>query len=242
MIPGILYTCCFLCPLYLIYKPPQALIQYLQRRWPDVLFHHPTTEKVIALTIDDAPSTHTPAILNLLQSHNATATFFIIGSQVHGHETDLVNLIRHENELANHAMYDEPSRALSDDTLSAQIAAVETMIRDAYRETGSDAPENWFFRPGSGFFSARMRRLVRGLGYRLALGDVYPHDPQVPFAKLNAKHVLSMARPGSIIVCHDRREWTVPMLAIVLPELRHRGYRVVTLSELLKATRSDLSG
>jgi peptidoglycan/xylan/chitin deacetylase (PgdA/CDA1 family) len=207
-----------------------------------VLFHHPTTEKVIALTIDDAPSTHTPAILNLLQSHNATATFFIIGSQVPGHETGLVNLIRHENELANHAMYDEPSRALSDDTLSAQIAAVETMIRDAYREAGSDGPENWFFRPGSGFFSARMRRLVRGLGYSLALGDVYPHDPQVPFAKLNAKHVLSMVRRGSIIVCHDRREWTVPMLAIVLPELRHRGYRVVTLSELLKATRSDLSG
>lgn len=84
-----------------------------------------------------------------------------------------------------------------------------------------------------------MRRLVKGSGYRLALGDVYPHDPQVPFAKLNAKHILSMVRPGSIIVCHDPREWTVPMLAMVLPELRRRGYRVVTLSELLKEIESD---
>lgn len=241
MFPGILYACCLLGPLYLIYKPPHALIQYLQRRWPDVLFYHPTTQKVIGLSIDDAPSSHTPAILTLLQSHNATATFFVIGSQVPGHERDLVDLVRHQNELANHAMYDEPSRALSDATLSEQIAAVEAMIRDAYREAGRDGPENWFFRPGSGFFSSRMRSLVKGLGYRLALGDVYPHDPQMPFAKLNAKHILGMVRPGSIIVCHDRREWTVPMLAIVLPELRRHGYRVVTLSELLKETRSDSS-
>ncbi|KAJ5359713.1 uncharacterized protein N7496_012126 [Penicillium cataractarum] len=234
MISSILYTCCLLCPLYIIYKPPHTLIKYLQRRWPDVLFHHLTTQKVIALTIDDAPSTHTPAIQELLQSHNATATFFIIGSQVPGHEHDLSNLIRHGNELANHAMHDEPSRGLSDAALAEQISTVEGMIREAYRETGQDGPENWFFRPGSGFFSSRMRALVKGLGYRLALGDVYPHDPQVPFAKLNAKHILSMVRPGSIIVCHDRREWTVPMLGVVLPELRRRGYRVVTLSELIK--------
>ncbi|CEO59540.1 hypothetical protein PMG11_04214 [Penicillium brasilianum] len=234
MISSILYTCCLLCPLYLIYKPPQTFVKYLQRRWPDVLFHHPTTQKVIALTIDDAPSTHTPAIQELLTPHNATATFFIIGSQVPGHESDLANLIRHGNELANHAMYDEPSRALSDATLAEQIATVEVMIQNAYREASQDGPENWFFRPGSGFFSSRMRALVKGLGYRLALGDVYPHDPQVPFANLNARHILSMVRPGSIIVCHDRREWTVPMLGVVLPELRRRGYRVVTLSELIQ--------
>lgn len=239
MITSILYTCCLLCPLYLIYKPPRALIQYFQHRWPDVLFHHPTAQKVIALTIDDAPSSQTPAILNILQSHNAKATFFVIGSQVSRHETDLTDLVRHGNELANHAMHDESSRSLSEATLSEQISTVEQMIRDAYREASQDGPENWFFRPGSGFFSSRMRRLVKGLGYRLALGDVYPHDPQVPFAKLNAKHILSMVRPGSIVVCHDRREWTVPMLAIVLPELRRRGYRVVTLSELLKETKSD---
>jgi peptidoglycan/xylan/chitin deacetylase (PgdA/CDA1 family) len=234
MISSILYTCCLLCPLYLIYKPPHTLVKYLRRRWPDVLFHHPTTHKVIALTIDDAPSTHTPAIQELLKSHSATATFFIIGSQVPGHESDLANLIRDGNELANHAMYDEPSRALSDATLAEQIATVEVMIQNAYREAGQDGPENWFFRPGSGFFSSRMRALVKGLGYRLALGDVYPHDPQVPFANLNARHILSMIRPGSIIVCHDRREWTVPMLGVVLPELRRRGYRVVMLSKLIK--------
>ncbi|KAJ5704285.1 hypothetical protein N7493_011423 [Penicillium malachiteum] len=253
MLRGILTVCILFGPLYLIYKPPACLIRFLQRHWPDVLFHHPTTQKVVALTIDDAPSIYTAGgrddqtglnserehnsnILDLLKAHRATATFFVIGSQVPSYEDALVQLVRGGNELANHAMYDEPSRALGDDQLAEQIRAVQAMIQNAYCAAGKDGPEGWFFRPGSGFFSSRMRRLVKGLGHRLILGDVYPHDPQVPFSGLNAKHILSMVRPGSIIVCHDRREWTLPMLQVVLPELRRRGYRVVTISELLRET------
>lgn len=234
MFQAILATFFLIVPLYCIYKPPTLLIRYCQRRWPDVLFHVPTTKKIVALTIDDAPSLHTPAILRLLQAHNATATFFLIGSQIPGHEPVLANLVRAGNELGNHAMYDEPSRSLSDEVLQDQIRQVHVRIQDAYSTAGNQLQENWLFRPGSGFFSSRMRMLVNDLGYRLVLGDVYPHDPQVPFWRLNASHILSMVKPGSIIVCHDRREWTVPMLQKVLPELSRRGYRVVTVSELLQ--------
>ncbi|KAF4772394.1 hypothetical protein HAV15_004835 [Penicillium sp. str.  len=157
-----------------------------------------------------------------------------------GHESVLADLVRAGNELANHAMYDEPSRALGDDVLADQIRAVHARIQEAYVTAGNTSqPENWLFRPGSGFFSSRMRTLVKELGYQLVLGDVYPHDPQVPSWKLNASHILSMVKPGSIIICHDRREWTVPMLQKVLPELNRRGYRVVTVSGLLKETGSN---
>jgi peptidoglycan/xylan/chitin deacetylase (PgdA/CDA1 family) len=221
--------------LYCIYKPPGLLIRYCQRRWPDVLFHVPTEKKIVALTIDDAPSTYTPAILRLLQAHNATATFFVIGTQVPGLEPVLADLVRAGNELGNHAMYDEPSRLLSNDLLEDQMRQVHGQIQEAYSTAGSQW-RKWLFRPGGGVFSSRMRQLVNRLGYRLVLGNVYPHDPQVPFWRLNAGHVLSMVKPGSIIVCHDRRGWTVPMLQKVLPELTRRGYDVVAVSELLKET------
>ncbi|KAJ5311920.1 hypothetical protein PENANT_c022G10293 [Penicillium antarcticum] len=237
---AIITTFCLLIPLYCIYKPPKIIIRYFQRRWPDVLFHIPTEKKVVALTIDDAPSAHSTEILRLLQLHNAAATFFVIGSQLPGYENILVDLVRAGNELANHAMYDEPSRALSDDGLRDQIRTVHAQIEEAYAASGIQTqPENWLFRPGSGFFSSRMRMVVKELGYRLVLGDVYPHDPQIPYWRLNASHILSMVKPGSIIICHDRREWTVPMLREVLPELSRRGYSVVTISKLL-ATDSSL--
>lgn len=233
-----LTTFCFIFPLYWVYKPPDVLIRFFQRRWPDVLFRHAVTKKVVALTIDDAPSSQTMEILNVLKSNDATATFFVIGSQVPSFEQTLADLVTAGNELANHAMHDEPSRALSDTALKEQILAVKTIIGEAYRTAGNtEGPVGWYFRPGSGFFSTRMRRLVATLGHQLVLGDVYPHDPQVPFPDLNARHILSMVRPGSIIICHDRREWTLLMLRIVLPELKRRGFEVVTLSDLLQEPR-----
>jgi peptidoglycan/xylan/chitin deacetylase (PgdA/CDA1 family) len=83
---------------------------------------------------------------------------------------------------------------------------------------------------------------IKELGYRLVLGNVYPHDPQIPYPSVNAKHVLSMVRPGAIVICHDRRGWTVPMLRKVLPELRARGYRILTVTELLEYVGSEGEG
>lgn len=227
--------------LYLVYKPPLLLILYFQHRWPDVLWHVSTTKKLIALTIDDVPSKYTNEILQILKANDVTATFFVIGSQVSGREKVLQDLIRNGNELANHAMYDEPSRSLSNIELRAQILTVDAMIDEAYAAAGVHSSRPRYFRPGSGFFSTRIRELVAALGHRLVLGDIYPHDPQIPFWRVNARHVLCTLRPGGIVICHDRRRWTAPMLEKVLPEINRRGYRVVTVTELLRTAATDMS-
>jgi peptidoglycan/xylan/chitin deacetylase (PgdA/CDA1 family) len=229
----------FITPFYIIYKPPQALIRYFQAKWPDVLFHADVKEKVIALTIDDAPSYYTNQIIDILKENDAKATFFIIGGQVKGREPELAHMIDAGMELANHAMHDEASRSVATQELQAQIKQVESLIATAYSTAHGQVPEEKYFRPGSGFFSERMRKLAAELGYRLVLGDIYPHDPQIRFSGVNAKHTLSMLRPGGIIICHDRRSWTVPMLRKVVPEMRRRGYRVTTVSGLLEQAERE---
>lgn len=230
----------FLLPLYAVwcvYKPPAYLIRYLRNRYPDVLFEVPTSEKIIALSIDDAPSTHTDDIMEVLAQNDAHATFFVIGGQVPGREKILRRAVRAGHELGNHAMHDEPSKDLSNDELKSQIHEVQGMLRTAYEAEGKKLANN-FFRPGSGFFDSRMRKLLDEWGFRITLGSVYPHDPQIAYPSVNAKHILSMAHPGAIIICHDRRSWTVPMLKIALPELRRRGYQIVTITGLLSSTKS----
>lgn len=230
--------CILIAPFYLIYKPPAYLVRYFQWRWPDVLWCVSTSSKVIALTIDDGPSDYTNEIMQILKSNGATATFFIIGSQVAGQEEILQDLVRNGNELGNHAMHDEPSRSLGDATLVDQIHSVQSMLHKAYTTIGADPPPK-YFRPGSGFFSRRMRKTLGRLGYRLVLGSIYPHDPQVPFWRINASHIMSLIRPGGIIICHDRRSWTAPMLRKVLPEIRRKGYRIITITELLKEANTS---
>ncbi|KAF3039160.1 hypothetical protein E8E12_004480 [Didymella heteroderae] len=227
----------FIFPFYCIYKPPHTLIRYFQHRWPDVLWHVPLgagKEKVIGLTIDDAPSEFTRGILEVLKENEARATFFVIGGQVPGREDVLKDMVEQGMELGNHAMHDEPSRSLSPSRLQEEMQWVEQRINATYASLNLPRPPK-YFRPGSGFFSSSMRAQVRELGYQMVLGGIYPHDPQIPYPGVNARHILSMARPGGIIICHDRRGWTVPMLRKVLPELRRRGYRITTVTGLLEA-------
>lgn len=163
--------------------------------------------------------------------------------------------MRQGSELGNHAMHDEPARSLTDNALMGQLGIVQRYIEKAYTAAAAAATNDGpstekkasirskppkFFRPGSGFFTDRMRALVARLGYRLVLGSVYPHDPQISAWRVNARHVLSMVRPGAIVICHDRRAWTAPMMRVVLPELRRRGYTVVGVSALLE--RENKSG
>lgn len=229
-----------LAPLYVVYKPPSLLMTYLAQRWTDVIWRIwlPPTKKLVALTIDDAPSQHTPAILDALRANAAHATFFVIGGQVAGREDMLRDIVRAGHELGNHGMHDEVARALPDAELEAQMASVREMIWAAYAAEGKEPPgkadsKKNYYRPGSGFFSDRMRGVVRKMGHRIVLGSIYPHDAQVKWAWLNAKHILSMLSPGGIIICHDRRSWTEPMLRKVLGEMRKRGYKAVTVTQLL---------
>ncbi|GKZ37763.1 hypothetical protein AbraIFM66950_009521 [Aspergillus brasiliensis] len=259
-----------LLPLYIIYRPPHFLIRSLATKYPDTLWEIPLPntntntkkgesqgkEKLIALTIDDAPSAHTLDILHVLQEYNARATFFLIGSQIPGREGILHALVKNGMELGNHAMHDEPSVSVGAETLEREILEVEGVIERVYEDVGVERPkkkkttttvddynegegkdegsvQKWF-RPGSGFFNGWMRDLVQRLGYRIVLGSVYPHDAQIKWAGLNAWHVRSLVREGSIVVMHDRRSWTVEGLRRVLPVLRDRGYRVVGVGEAME--------
>lgn len=215
-------------------------MRFLSQRWTDVLWRIwlPPTKKLVALTIDDAPSDHTREILDALAASGAHATFFVIGAQVAGREDILREIVRGGHELGNHGMRDEPAKDLGEEELERQIRRVEGMIADAYRaeeriSPGEAGRKNKYYRPGSGFFSDRVRGVVRKLGYRLVLGSIYPHDAQVSWAWANARHILGMLSPGGVIICHDRRSWTEPMLKRVLPEMRRGGYKAVTVTDLL---------
>lgn len=232
MVVGILLGAFVVTAALVIWRPPAFVIRYLRRRWPEVLWEVDTKQRIVALTIDDGPSSYTQETFEILKGNGATATFFVIGSHIPGKEHILQQLASNGHELGNHALYDEPSWKLSDDQLSSQIKLVDQQIRVTYESCSLPMPRR-YFRPGSGFFTKRLLHTVASLGHQLVLGSIYPHDPQISSVRLNTWHILSSIRPGAIIICHDGRPWTAPMLRGVLPVIRQKGYKVVCLSELL---------
>ncbi len=195
---------------------------------PDVVYFVDTRAKAVALTLDDGPdATTTPAILDLLGPNGARATFFLITSRVPGNEELVRRMLAEGHEIGNHMLRDEPSIELPPQEFERQLGESHELL-------SGFAPVRWF-RPGSGHYDARMLKALDRRGYRCALGSVYPFDPQIRWSWFSKRFILGNVREGSIVILHDagsngRR--TLKTLKGVLPELKKRGFRVLTLSEL----------
>ena len=79
--------------------------------------------------------------------------------------------------------------------------------------------------------------LVTKIDYLLILGNNYPHDGERLLRMITpnwwyAWSILYRLRPGDIIILHDLPE-TIKTLEIILPEIRRRGYQMMTVSQLV---------
>ena len=215
-----------------LWSAPEWLIDQLTVRYPGCLYRVPTRAPLVALTIDDGPDpSSTPLILAELRRQQARATFFLITERVPGQE-QLVRAVASEgHELGNHFTRDRASIRLGP-------SAFETDLLRAHQVLAPYGAVKWA-RPGSGWYSRAMIDIMRRHGYRCALGSVYPFDATIPSAVFAARYIMWHARPGAVVVLHDggsRGRRTAKVLSEVLPELRRRGYGVVSLSELVAAT------
>jgi len=205
------------------------IVTLLEKHSSRVVYFVETKEPVVALTIDDGPdSVSTPKILDVLRRCQARATFFLITTRMPGNEEIVRRTVKDGHELANHLTTDIPSILLNGSEFERRLLEAHNIL--------SRFSEVRWFRPGSGWYNGKMLSILQKHGYQCALGSVYPFDPQIPSVWFATQYVLRKIKPGSIIILHDhgsRGERTTEVLATILPELNRRGFRIVTLSELV---------
>lgn len=216
----------------LLVAAPRIVVEALERWEPEVLWAVDTDRKVVALTIDDGPSERTGEILDLLEAHDARATFFLIGERVAERPSAVDRIVEAGHEIGNHTMVEEPSIRMSEDRFEESLARADALL------------ERWgdprWFRPGSGWFDGEMLETAGERGYRTALASMLPLDGWIPWPSLVTGYVLGSARPGAVLVLHDGPEHaatTIEVLRRALPELSRRGYTVTTASGLTEEAR-----
>ncbi|MGH7507929.1 MAG: chitin deacetylase family protein [Gemmatimonadales bacterium] len=210
-----------------LWAAPGWLIDRLATLHPGCLYQVPAGSPVVGLTIDDGPASSTPLILAALRRENVRATFFLIADRMRGREEIVRSLVAEGHEIGNHFTRDRPSIRLSAADFEADLLQSDSVLRPF-------GPVRWA-RPGSGWYSEAMIETMRRHGYRCALGSVYPFDAAIPWVSFTAGYILRNVRPGAVVVLHDgdnRGPRTAEVLRKVLPELRRRGYRLVTLTQL----------
>jgi len=187
----------------------------------------------IAMTFDDGPQAKfTPKLLDLLAAHHIKATFFVIGENVAEYPDIVARASREGHEIGNHSWSHPNFGKMSDEAVRRQIRRTEDAIKSA---TGS-RPN--LLRPPYGSLTARPKRRIQDeLGYRIILWDVDPLDWKRPGPAVVRNRIVKETRAGSIVLAHDIHPGTIEAMPAVLDQLEAKGFKFVTVSELIQMAR-----
>lgn len=198
----------------------------------ELVYHKKKNDRMeIALTFDDGPHPYyTPIILDILEEYGISATFFTVGENIEYYPKTAERLLESGHEIENHTF----THARIGDMDHANILREIERCEDAVAAVSERKTK--FLRPPQGQMSNAVKDVTRKLDYRVVLWDVDTRDwAHTPPEEIK-NNVLSVITAGDIILMHDfigHNSPTPAALRLLIPELLERGYKFVTVSELI---------
>lgn len=183
----------------------------------------------IAMTFDDGPHpSNTPRLLDMLRQRNIKATFYVIGKSVNSYPEITRRIVAEGHEIGNHT-YNHPNLTkLSNSQVRDELNLTRTAIINA----AGVKPRT--MRPPYGALLTRQREMIHSeYGYPTILWDVDPLDWKRPGTAVVKSRILTGTKAGSIVLAHDLHSTTVDAMPSTLDGLLAKGFRFVTVSQLL---------
>lgn len=183
----------------------------------------------VAMTFDDGPhAQNTPRLLDMLKQRGIHATFFVVGQNATEYPDILKRIVAEGHELANHSYTHPILASMGEAGLRDQMEKTHQAVLKATGVTMK------VMRPPYGALSEPQRRWVRSnFGYNVILWDVDPLDWKFRDAARVEQEILGHTRAGSIVLSHDIHKTTVDAMPSTLDALTAKGFKFVTVSELL---------
>jgi peptidoglycan/xylan/chitin deacetylase (PgdA/CDA1 family) len=199
-----------------------------------VITNFETGRNEVWLTIDDGPTDDTPALLDALDARGVKATFFLKGALVVGRPDLTTLLLRRGHSAANHSQT-HPSGTfwcLPPGAIATQIDQCTAALESV---TGAKSP---LFRAPVGMKNPFVHPLLARRGMTLIGWSVRGFDSFGDDVERVVRRIVPRVRPGSIVVMHQGRTFSVDCITRVVDELQARGYSfVIPPIERLKTKR-----
>lgn len=186
-------------------------------------------QNYIAITFDDGPhATLTPRLLDMLRARNIKATFYLVGQNAQLYPNIVRRTVAEGHEVGNHSWSHKLLTKLSDDQLREDM----TKTQNAIAAAAGVRPRT--MRPPYGALTQHQRSLVyQEFGYPTILWSVDPLDWKRPGTGAVQARILAGTGNGAIILAHDIHAGTVDAMPATIDALLRRGYKFVTVSQLL---------
>lgn len=196
----------------------------------------------MAITFDDGPNPSvTPQLLALLERHEVTATFFLIGKYVRSVPGLAKEIAERGHAIGNHTETHPRLTFLSARGIEQELSRCDDAILSATRKK-----PRWI-RPPYGYRSPLLDGIVRRRGgagvamWRASAGDWKTNSPEPVIRRLHR------ARGGDIILLHDGdhrrlegdRQHVVKALEYWLPRWKDAGMRFANLDKTNYNSEAD---
>lgn len=209
-------------------------------------FHGNRNLENIALTFDDGPSEETNKVLDLLKKYNAKATFFIWTKRIKGHEGIVKRIIKEGHEIADHSYYHKRMWFKS-------RKFIEKDIKKSEKELYKLGIKTDLFRFPGLKFGINAILAYKKAGKKIIFTDAISNDWLDPWLKQKynrdspidienpTNRIMKKTRNGSILNFHDYLEGIgpnkeiIPILEKILPYLKSKEYKFVTVSRLINS-------
>lgn len=190
----------------------------------------------VALTFDDGPSEPiTKKILDLLDTYNAQATFFVSGVNAKRHPEIIREIITRGHTIGNHSYSHNPFLMLKG---YRAIKREIIQAKEILKEMGVEALA---FRPPVGIINPGLGKILDELGMVCITFNRRAGDAGNFFVKNISRIILNNIKPDDIILLHDvpsgnpqNDEIFLSEAEKILAGISARGLTVVPLSDLIK--------
>ncbi len=207
----------------------------------DIDLSHIRSERLIAFTFDDGPKAETAALLDVFAEFNeenpdwqAHATLFTLGGNVNDSNKQLLRRAVNEGmELGNHSFSHPNLTQLSDEQLLEELESTDLLLKEA------DGKEKHLLRPPGGHYDERVLSLTN-VPLINWTGSLDTSDWSGVSGNDIYNKVSSNLIDGGVVLMHQGYVNTVNAVKRLLPDLKERGFQVVSVSELAKAYGIDL--
>ncbi|MCK8125078.1 polysaccharide deacetylase family protein [Pseudoalteromonas sp. 2CM39R] len=192
-----------------------------------------TTEKVVALTFDDGPTRlKTKEILQILDESEIKATFYLVGKAIEENIQETKNIIDKGHEVGNHSYTHQRMVLKSYNFVTDELEKTNELITEAGYKG------EIHFRPPYGKKLFSLPYYLNNNNITTVTWDVEPEtylDKNASASDIS-DYVVQNTKPGSIILLHvmfKSRSNSMAAVPLIVQQLKDKGYRFVTVSELI---------
>ena len=206
--------------------------------------YHSETKRAF-LTFDDGPSTNTSTILDILNSQNIKATFFMLGTRVEAMPETVKKVYEQGHYIANHGYSHEYSTIYSSqEAVLEEFNKCNNAVRNAI---GEPEYNSHLFRFPGGSNGGKYNDLKQGAKQLLSDNDILSVDwnslsgdaeKQNPTPEYLMERIKSTSQDKSslVILMHDAqaKKVTADTLPEIISYLKEQGYEFKSFYDIIK--------